>query len=66
PRLWRRVTSSGGYLSAHDPRLLFGLGDDPEIEAVRVRWPGGEEERFEVNVDRYTTLVQGTGSGEDR
>ena len=59
--LWRRVRTGGSYLSASDPRLLFGLGDDPEIGPVTVRWPGSTTERFEVEVDRYTTLRQGTG-----
>ncbi len=61
PRLWRRVRTGGSYLSAHDPRVLFGLGDDPEIGDVTVRWPGGSVERFEVAPDRYTTLRRGTG-----
>ena len=38
-RLWRQVTTSGSYLSSRDPRLLFGLGDDPEVGSVIVRWP---------------------------
>ena len=59
--LWRRVRTGGSYLSASDPRLLFGLGDDPEIGPVTVRWPDGASERFEVEIDRYTTLRQGTG-----
>ena len=36
-----------GYLSQHDPRLLFGLGDDPVAEWVEVTWPGGEAQRYE-------------------
>ncbi len=59
--LWRRVRTGGSYLSAHDPRLLFGLGDDPEIGPVTVRWPGGAVEQFDVEAGRYTTLQQGTG-----
>ena len=61
PRLWRRVTTAGSYLSARDPRVLFGLGDDPAIGEVTVRWPDGSVERFDVEADRYTTLRQGIG-----
>ncbi len=31
----------GSYASAHDPRILFGLGDRREPIAVEIRWPGG-------------------------
>ncbi len=63
--LWRRVRTGGSYLSSHDPRLLFGLGEDPEIGAVRVCWPSGGVEEFDVEVDRYTTLRQGEGESVD-
>ncbi len=61
PRLWRRVGTGGSYLSARDPRVLFGLGDDPAIGEVIVRWPDGSVERFDARPDRYTTLRQGSG-----
>ncbi len=61
PTLWRRVRTGGSYLSASDPRLLFGLGTSPDVGGVVVEWPSGRRERFEVEVDRYTTLREGTG-----
>ncbi len=61
PTLERRVRTGGSYLSANDPRVLFGLGDDPAFESVRVEWPSGREERFRVDPDRYTTLREGSG-----
>jgi len=39
--LWRRVRNDGGFASAHDTRLLVGLGEDVGTERVRVEWPGG-------------------------
>jgi hypothetical protein len=61
--LWRRVTTGGSYASSSDPRLLFGLGDSSEVEAVQVEWPDGKVERFTgVESGRYSTLRQGTGS----
>lgn len=60
--LWRRVHVDGSYCSAHDPRLLFGLGDSEEYQVIRVYWPGGAvEEWTELKIDRYHTLIQGTG-----
>ena len=61
PVLRRRVRTGGSYLSANDPRLLFGLGDDPAIESILIDWPSGRQERFKAEPGRYTTLRQGTG-----
>ena len=36
-----------GYLSQHDPRLLFGIGSDPHAEWVEVQWPAGGKQRLE-------------------
>jgi peroxiredoxin len=36
-----------GYLSQHDPRLLFGLGDDEHVEWIEVVWPGGAVQRLD-------------------
>lgn len=61
--LWRRVRTDGSYASANDPRVLFGLGDGPKIEGVRVHWPDGSVETFrDVTPGRYTTLRRGTGT----
>ena len=37
----------GSYLSAGTPRLHFGLGAASRVEAVEVRWPSGQVDRFE-------------------
>ena len=62
PPLHRRVRTDGSFGSAHDPRLLFGLGSDGDADAVRVRWPDQSiEEWTGIAAGRYTTLRQGTG-----
>lgn len=35
-----------GYVSQHDPRLVFGLGQDRAAEWVEVTWPSGNTQRF--------------------
>ena len=62
-RAVRWVRSDGSYLSANDPRVVFGLGNDLEIDSVRVRWPAGREELFEVEPLRYQVLRRGAGAG---
>ncbi|HVS63241.1 MAG TPA: CRTAC1 family protein [Thermoanaerobaculia bacterium] len=63
PLLMRRVQSDGGYASANDPRVLFGLGaESGGTRSVRVRWPAGGEERFDdLPVGRYSTIRRGRG-----
>ncbi len=60
--LWRRVRSDGSFAAANDPRVLIGLGDAAEPAAVRVHWLDGSVELWTgLEIDRYTTLRQGTG-----
>ena len=53
-----KVRAGGtSYLSASDPRLLFGLGEAPAVDQVEVRWPSGRSERFGAfTARRYVTL----------
>jgi hypothetical protein len=60
----RLKTGGGSYLSSHDPRLVLGLGAATRVDWVEVEWPlpSGRTERFaDLAVDRYVTLVEGTG-----
>ena len=60
----RLKTSGGSYLSAHDPREILGLGRADKLDWVHIRWPAPSirEERFEVPIGRYTTVVEGQGT----
>ncbi|MCP4202743.1 MAG: CRTAC1 family protein [bacterium] len=59
--LGRRVRTEGSYASAHDPRVVFGLGDMADIEKLRVTWPDGAVESFAPAArGSYTTLRQGS------
>ena len=61
--LWRRARADGSYASANDPRVLVGLGTETAVERVRVIWPSGRVEEWTgVEVDRWTTLAEGTGT----
>ena len=38
---WATVTTSSSYLSASDPRVHFGLGNNAVAECIRIQWPSG-------------------------
>ena len=60
--LWRRVRADGSFASSNDPRLLFGLGDEPRVLKVRAHWIGGEVEDWsDFPIDPYASLYQGSG-----
>jgi enediyne biosynthesis protein E4 len=61
---WMVAEVQGGssYLSQSDPRLHFGLGDSATYDAVEVRWPTGERERFAGGpANQLVVLKQGSG-----
>ena len=64
--LTKTKSGGSGYISQHDPRLLFGLGQDSEAESVEVTWPNGTVEAFTGPFASGTTvrLVQGRGQAE--
>ena len=60
--LMRRARADGSYASANDPRVVVGLGPAEAAPRMRVQWPDGRTEAWpSVPVDRWTTVVQGTG-----
>jgi hypothetical protein len=59
---WRRARADGSYASANDPRVLIGLGPSLAAPRAKVTWPDGRvEEWSNLPIDRYTTLVEGSG-----
>lgn len=65
-RLRRRIASDGSYLTASDPRLIFGLGQQTQPSDIRVDWPNGETEIWpQLRNNTYHTLAQGSGRNAD-
>jgi hypothetical protein len=61
----RMKTGGGSFLSAHDPRVVLGLGSRTKIDLLEVRWPQPSTlvERFtDLPIDRYITIVEGHGT----
>ena len=60
-RLVRWVTGGSSYLSAHDKRVVVGLGPDSAGKPVSVviRWPRGREQRLSsLESRRYHKIVE--------
>jgi thiol-disulfide isomerase/thioredoxin len=64
--LTKTKAGGSGFMSQHDPRLLFGLGSDEQVDSASVTWPDGSVERFAGPFAAGTTLrlVQGQGQAE--
>jgi hypothetical protein len=61
--LWRRARTDGSYLCASDPRVHFGLGAAPDVQAILVDWPrGGREVWSGITLNRIIPIRQGTGT----
>jgi hypothetical protein len=59
-----KIKSGGsGFISQHDPRLLFGLGKDANAKSVEVTWANGDVERFEGDFGKGKTLLLKEGTG---
>jgi enediyne biosynthesis protein E4 len=57
--LTRLSTSGTGYLSVHDPRLWFGLGDAATIDRLEVRWPSGRHQSWtDLAADRILEIEE--------
>ena len=60
----RMKVGGGSYLSAHDPRIVLGIGKRAKIDWLEVKWPqpSGAAERFtDLPINRYITIVEGQG-----
>ncbi len=61
------VLSGGSYLSQHDLRIHFGLGDHFNVDKVEIQWPdGAKEELLQLPADRFYTVREGMGVVDSR
>lgn len=62
----RQKVGGASYLAAHDPRLLFGLGDARAAERVEIRWPSGAVSSLENVPARQYVRIQEPSPSEPR
>jgi hypothetical protein len=53
----REVRADGSFLSAHDPRVHFGLRGAAQADRIEIVWPSGKRQRLEaVTADRIVRI----------
>jgi len=58
-RQFRDIAAGDSYMSTHDPRPHFGLGDAAIVDQVDVRWPDGSHSvRTQVPPRQFLTITQ--------
>ena len=63
----RYMTTSGGYLSGHEPLIVFGLGDSQVMESLEIEWPSGhiqqlpDDESGPLKANNAYTVVEPQG-----
>ena len=59
--LVREVRRSASYLSASDPRLLFGLAGAEVAEQIEIHWPSGTMQKLEqIPANQYLVIEEST------
>jgi len=62
---WTHVEQSKGgmsYMSASDPRILFGLGKHAKIDSLEITWPSGQIDRLkDLPIDKIIAIKEGSG-----
>jgi hypothetical protein len=58
-KLVRQIEGGSSYCSAHDPRLLLGIGERRKIDQIEIRWPSGAIDKInDVQINHYSTIKE--------
>jgi hypothetical protein len=59
---YRQAQGGMSYMSAHDPRIHFGLGQRKTIESLEITWPSGIVDKLaNIPIDQIITVKEGVG-----
>src|SRR5262249_17016758 len=59
-----QVKGGMSYMSASDPRILFGLGKRKKVDLLEITWPSGQIDKLtDVPIDKIIAVKEGTGMG---
>jgi hypothetical protein len=54
----QQITGGGGFCSQNQRRLHFGLGKNPRLEKVEIRWPSGKVQTLHNSQTGQTYKIQ--------
>ena len=54
----RMLLGGSGFLSQHSKQLLFGLGEDEEVQRVTIQWPAGNQQTLESLPVNHRIVVE--------
>jgi hypothetical protein len=55
----KQLMGGTSYCAASDMRLLFGLGANPRVDRVEVKWPSGRLSDLKgVAINKYLTITE--------
>ena len=58
-KLTRWITGGASYLSSHDKRLIFGLGQNGTPVSAEIHWPSGQVQTVSgLAINRYHKIVE--------
>ena len=57
----RELDGGNGYAGQSMHRVHFGIGASNKIDALRIRWPSGRVEIFDVPINTFTSVQEGSG-----
>ena len=56
------VRSGSSYCSQSDLALTFGLGGDPDVQAIEIEWPSGSRQKLAgVAANQFLTIDESAG-----
>ncbi len=59
---YRQAEGGMSYMSAHDPRIHFGLGQRKSVESLVITWPSGIVDKLvNVPINQIITVKEGVG-----
>ena len=51
------VSTAGGYVSASDKRVRFGVGPQKKVQLIEIAWPSGTAQKLEsIAADQIVTI----------
>ena len=56
----RHLLAGDGYMVSNEKLLIFGLGEEEDVEKLTIRWPSGKLQEFaDLQADRRILVIEG-------